>query len=223
MKLRIVTLLLCAVAVASAQLYPNKLAMIQSASFYMSDPRIQLELKLTPDQVQGVNTILGEHAETQRGISEKLAKAKDTQYGQIQSEMDKLDLATSDKLIAALNLTQKKRLKQIAYQENGAFALRNAAIAKEVGLAPAQRTKIETICQATSKSMDDVNAKMADEIVKVPNSGTKAGEDKKNAIAKKYIPVLDGMEAKAKKDILATLTPAQSKKWQSMLGKPFKV
>jgi len=221
MKTRLVFLFLSAVAAASAQLYPTKLAMIQSASFSMGETRIQFELKLSEDQVKSVTGILSEHATSQQGISDQLAKAKADQFAAIQAQMDKLDLTTSDKLIAALTLPQKTRLKQIAYQENGAFALRNAGVSKDVGLSADQRAKIEAICQSTTKSLDDVSGKMADEIQKVPAG--KGGDSKRNAIVKRYDPQLNKMEANAKSSILAVLTPAQRKKWQTMLGKPFKI
>lgn len=212
MKLPFVSALVFAAAILSAQLYPGHLGMVQSATFRLGDPGTRFELKLDPGQLSKIDGVLKSHAQEQLRLSQQMANANDAQG--IQKQMEKLDASTASKLLDLLSASQKTRLRQIALQENGAYALRNAGIAKEVGLTPEQRTKIEGISTATIKAMDDLSATMAEEAVKVPDK-------KKAAVFKRYQPKLDALEKKGKDSILALLTAPQKTKWQSLLGKPF--
>lgn len=229
MKLKLIPLLICAAAAASAQLYPAKLGMVQDASFHLGEPRVQIELKMSSAQVQSVVDLLNKHAEGQRGFGTQLNSAKPDQYGAIQRQMDALDGQTSSRLVGTLTVPQKKRLRQMALQANGPFAIRNISVAQDLALTPEQRQKVEAVAQTTIKTMDALSGKQADDIVKLPQpnpqdtKAVKTYESKKITIMKRYQPQLDQIEKKGKNGVLALLTPAQKTKWKTLLGKPFKL
>lgn len=212
---------LCLSLVASAQLYPSKLGVMGAVVFHLGEKRLQAELNMTDAQAESVQNILTAHGKEQARLSAKIQSAKSDQYAAIQAEMEKLESSTAAKLAEALNVDQRARAQQLALQEIGPFAMRNASIASKVGLSPDQRAKIEAIAQGTMKSLDELNAKMGSEL---EAAGTgKAGNAKRTKIVNSYDKKGKAIEHQGEIQVLGVLSAPQRTKWSSVLGRPFKL
>ncbi|MBN9504354.1 MAG: hypothetical protein BGO01_11950 [Armatimonadetes bacterium 55-13] len=229
MKIPTVIGLIAMAAIGASQLYAEKLGMVAKAAFHLNDFRYKTELKLSSTQVDKINSIFASHNSAQTGFSDALAKAKPDQYAGIVVKQEKLDQQTANQLLAVLSSVQKGRLEQLAYQETGPWALRNAALAGKLGLSAQQRASIESLAKATLATIDDLSAKMGEAIEKIPapktgdTKASKAYEKKVNAVASQYNPKIDAADEKGKTGVLAVLTAAQLSKWKGLLGKPFKL
>ena len=220
-KITLFTALLCISILSHAQLYPSKLGLMGSVVFHLGEKRLQAELNMTEAQADSVREILSNHGKEQARLSAKIQTAKSDQYAGIQAEMEKLESATAAKLSDALNVDQRARAQQLALQDVGPFALRNASVAAKVGLTPDQRTKVEVIAQATIKALDEMNAKMGAEL---EAAGTgKAGNAKRTKIVNSYDANGKIVEHKGEVQVLAILSAQQRAKWSAALGKPFRL
>jgi hypothetical protein len=111
------------------------------------------------------------------------------------------------KLKAILNETQWKRFSELRLQSEGVNALMREDVAKELGVTPDQKNKIQEVQRTSMESMRE--AMMA-----ARESGDMDREQ------------MQAMMEKSRKEtdakILAVLTDAQRSKWTAMQGKPFK-
>jgi hypothetical protein len=220
-KITLFAVLLCISVLSHAQLYPSKLGFMGSVVFHLGEKRLQAELNMSDSQAESVRGILADHGREQARLSTKIQSAKSDQYAGIQAEMEKLESATAAKLSATLTVDQRARAQQLALQDVGPFALRNASVASKVGLTPDQRSKIESIAQATVRSLDEMNAKMGAEL---EAAGTgKTGNAKRTKIVNSYDAKGKAVEHKGEIQVLALLSAQQRAKWSAALGKPFKL
>lgn len=99
-----------------------------------------------------------------------------------------------------LTKAQAARLEELGFQRQGAMAILRPDVGKKLGVT------------------DDQRKKMMDALQSLRPTPPKAGEQPK-------MPSRDEMRAmmsKANDKVLASLTADQKKRWQAMLGKPFK-
>lgn len=217
----IALILLMGVCALNAQLYPSPLGIVGSKVFHLGEPRVQFELKIESEQAKQIAKLLTEHNEAQVSISNQLGSAKPDQYGALQAKLADRERSSSKNLLSLLSISQLKRFKQIALQSEGPFAVRNIDVAKQVGLAPDQRAKIEAIAQTTLKALDELSAKMGSEIEAAPTG--KTGDKKRQAIVRSFEPKMKSAEMSGEAQVLAVLTPKQRAEWKKSLGVPFKL
>lgn len=202
-----------------AQLYPSKTGLLGSMALRLADPVFKTELKISEVQTQKI----GEHFKAlqaaQERSSEEASKAKPDQYEAIQKRLEKVELDSANKIISVLSQHQKGRLMEIALQDAGPFALRNADVARKIGLSNEQRIKINAVAAKTIATLDEIHAKMGSQLEAAPPG--KAGDAKRAAIVKSYEPRLKEIEKTSEAQVLATLTPAQLKNWKTALGVAF--
>lgn len=220
-RLLIGLIFLMGIGALSAQLYPSTLGIVGSKVFHLGEPRVQFELKIDSEQAKQIAKLLAEHNEAQVSISNQLGSAKPDQYGALQAKLAERERSSSKNLLSLLSISQLKRFKQIALQSEGPFALRNVDVAKQVGLAPDQRAKIEAIAQTTLKALDELSAKMGSDIEAAPTG--KSGDKKRQAIVRSYEPKMNAAEKSGEAQVLAVLTPKQKAEWKKSLGAPFKL
>lgn len=202
-----------------AQLYPSKLGISGAMSLRLSEPRWQSELKINEDQVKTIQSAFESLVAAQNEMSKAISKAKPDQYAAIQQKQEKAEQATVTKILSSLSATQKNRLLQIGLQDAGPFALRNADVAKKIGLTNDQRLKVNAIATKTIATLDEMHAKVGEQMAAAPQG--KTGDKKRTAIMKSFEPKLKQIETMAEKQVLSILTPAQAQSWKKALGTPF--
>lgn len=196
-----------AIALSSAQLYNRGRSLAESVAFRLVQPHVQIELGLTGRQKDAISKIL---SDSQRRI--RSAKGGD--------QVEKLERAAAKEILMTLNGTQMARVRQLAIQETGPFAMRDPSVANEVGLTPAQKSSIEAIARKTIKALDVLGTKVASQIDNLPKN---APEKRKQQIGNEYIKQSEQLESKAGAEVLALLSKVQRMKWSALQGKPFKL
>lgn len=143
-------------------------------------PDVQAELKLTAQQKQVLDKALIDY------------KKPDRTRGPEKSKRLKIADDTAKKTLTPAQLS---RLKQLAYQRQGGFAITSPPIAKALGITKAQEKKLADVRMA--------------------------GFSKFQAQPKGSKPD-PKITAEIKRNLVAVLTAAQLKKWRAILGRPFK-
>lgn len=156
---------------------------------------VQKELGLTEDQ----KTKIRQAQEKRQAAMQELRNLPPEERQQKIQELMRFNDLTD-----ALNDTQKKRLKELEYQWQGAMALNQQETAQAVGLTQEQRTKIAGIQEQMGQTLREA---MRD---------FQPGGDM-TEVRKK----MEDLRNKTEKEIEAVLTAEQKQKWQAMQGKPF--
>lgn len=217
---RILTLSLLFVAgAAMAQLYPSKLGISGSMSLRLSEPRWQSELKINDEQAKKIQSAFDSLVAAQNEMSAAISKAKPEQYAGIQLKQEKAEKESATKILSSLSAVQKNRLLQIGLQDAGPFALRNADVAKRIGLTNDQRLKVNAIATKTITTLNEMHAKVGEQMAAAPQG--KSGDKKRTSIMKSFEPKLKQIETMGEKQVLSILTPAQAQSWKKALGTPF--
>jgi vacuolar-type H+-ATPase subunit H len=177
------------------------------SSFLVFRGPVQEELKLSDEQKQKLDQEVEVRAKEGMQFFQKLEGADPEEREEELGEYRR----TVDAKIAAfvkttLNDEQRKRLRQIQLQAEGAFALGNPKIADEVILTDAQRMRFASVVQEFQKKLEPV-IKQAQ------------AEGNPEEIRPKAMKIRKEHEAK----IEAILTDAQKKRWAELLGKPFRI
>jgi len=208
MKLQFTFLVaILAIAFSSAQLYPRGRSLAESVAFRLVQPYVQIELGLTGRQKDGISKIL----------SNSQRKIQSARGGE---QVEKLERDAAKEILMTLNGTQMARVRQLAIQETGPFALRDPSVANEVGLTPTQKSSIEAVARKTIKALDTLGTKMASQIDNLPKN---APEKRKQQIGNEYIKESERIESKAGAEVIGLLSKAQKTKWSALQGKPFKL
>lgn len=202
-----------------AQLYPSKLGISGAMSLRLSEPRWQSELKINDEQAKKIQSAFDSLVASQNEMSKAISKAKPEQYAAIQLKQEKAEKESAARILSSLSATQKNRLLQIGLQDAGPFALRNADIAKKIGLTNDQRIKVNAIAVKTITTLDEMHGKVGEQMAAAPQG--KAGDKKRTAIMKSFEPKLKQIETMAEKQVLSILSPAQVQSWKKALGTPF--
>jgi hypothetical protein len=209
------------VCLASAQLYPTKMGLLQTTALRLGDTRVQIEVGLDEGQKGQVAKVMSGHSAKQVAISKQFSKAKPDQYAGLQAKLEGVEAATSKSLLNILNVGQRDRVLQLAIQNTGPFALRDPFVAQKVALNADQKAKVSAIIAKAVASMDELDAKLGTQLEAAPKG--KAGDKKRAAILKAFDPKQDAIENNAKAQILALLSKAQRESWKKAQGKPFKL
>lgn len=205
---------------AAAQLYPVKVGLTGTMSLRLSEPRYQMELKVDESQGKDISGVLQHLASVQESLSKEISRSKPDQYAAIQQRQEQAEIEAASKIIGLLTAPQRGRLMELALQETGPFAMRNAEVAKRIGLTNEQRTKLNAIAAKTIATQDELHAKLGAQLEAVPPG--KSGDKKREAIMKSFEPKLKQAETQAESQVLALLTATQKQAWKKALGAPFK-
>jgi hypothetical protein len=204
-------------------------SMLQQAAGYIASPNIAQELKLTVAQIAKRTQLLSDYDKKRSEIGSQLEKAP-ARSEYFQGELDKILLDVQNKLLGILTPPQTTRLKQLAIQQVGIYALSDPGVADDLGLTAAQKAKIASIRDSISKPEVEYQESLAQALASLPDPGTdpaaiRAYEEKQKGIVRSMKPkeaVYIAAKIKGEKDLLATLTPVQQKLWKGMKGKQFK-
>lgn len=203
-------------------------SLLQRSAQEIASPNIALDLGLTATQKTDRDKLFAEYQLKRDSVVPK-TDVKTDQADALNAEIAKLLVALDTKLLALLTEHQRSRLLQIAIQEQGVNALLDDAVAKQVGLTPAQRGKVKVIVDGVAQSLEEYQTAVGEALSKLPDPASdkkadiEAYEKKQVLIIQTLVPqkkIYENIKASGDKQVLALLTPVQRKKWDGMQGKP---
>ena len=223
------TILVLAVALnltplANAQFKPNDEAALPppsmiglpGASRYGTDPlhllqtaKVKKELKITDEQSAKLAKIAEKY---DREAASKLGKGRaDGLSAQaIRETGDKLIESSRQEVSTVLNAEQLNRLKQILLQVNGAEALQDKEVAKQVGLTAEESTKLQNLLAQTNDKLRGIigTARSSDpnQTQKIIGANTRSAEK---------------IDDHAQSQYLGVMTAEQKQKLEALRGAPF--
>ncbi|MDT7972332.1 MAG: hypothetical protein RRB24_05830 [Armatimonadota bacterium] len=162
----------------------------------LRSPQVQQELKLTDQQKQQLEQLGEQWREKMRGLRDLPPEERRQKGEGMRAEVEK-------QLATILNEQQMKRLKQIALQVEGYAALERPEIADQVGLTKEQRQKIRDILRQAGEKRREA---------------FQQGQGDRQAAFQRMREIRQWVDGEIEK----LLTPEQKKKWQELIGEPFK-
>ena len=193
---------------------PASMVGLPGANRYGTDPlhllqtgKVKQELKITDDQSAKLAQVAEKY---DQAAASKLGNVRmDVLTGsqkagkqqEIRETEDQLIETSRQEVSAILNADQLNRLKQILLQVNGAEALQDKEVAKQVGITPQETAKLQKLQVKT-------NAMLRNSVH--PNGQVDAD-----------ITAADKIDNQAKEQSLGSLTSEQKEKLDSLRGAPF--
>jgi Spy/CpxP family protein refolding chaperone len=162
----------------------------------LRSPQVQQELKLTDQQKQQLEQLGEQWREKMRGLRDLPPEERRQKVQGMRAEVEK-------QLSQILNEQQMKRLKQIALQVEGYAALERPEIADQVGLTKEQRQKIRDILRQADEKRREA---------------FQQGQGDRQAAFQRMREIRQWVDGEIEK----LLTAEQKKKWQELVGAPFK-
>jgi Spy/CpxP family protein refolding chaperone len=162
----------------------------------LRSPQVQQELKLTDQQRQRLEQLGEQWREKMRGLRDLPPEERRQKVEGMRAEVEK-------QLATILNEQQMKRLKQIALQVEGYAALERPEIADQVGLTKEQRQKIRDILRQAAEKRREA---------------FQQGQGDRQAAFQRMREIRQWVDGEIEK----LLTAEQKKKWQELVGAPFK-
>jgi Spy/CpxP family protein refolding chaperone len=166
------------------------------ALMLLTQPAVQQELKLSDEQIKKVGEALAQEREEFRKMRELPREEREHKFAEFFA-------ANRKQAKAIVTPEQAHRLRQIAWQQQGAMAFGNPRVAEALHLSDEQKEKIKTIRQETRDAARKVFGQ----------DPPAAREDARKAMEKLH------KDAAAK--MMALITPEQKEKWQALIGEPF--
>jgi Spy/CpxP family protein refolding chaperone len=162
----------------------------------LRNQQVQQELKLTDQQKQQLEQLGEQWREKMRGLRDLPPEERRQKVEGMRAEVEK-------QLSKVLNEQQMKRLKQIALQVEGYAALERPEVAEQVGLTKEQRQKIRDILRQAAEKRREA---------------FQQGQGDRQAVFQRMREIRQWVDGEIEK----LLTPEQKKKWQELVGAPFK-
>jgi Spy/CpxP family protein refolding chaperone len=201
---------------------PASMIRLPGASRYGTDPlhllqtaKVKQELKITDEQSAKIAKVADKY---DREAAAKLgnvrmeglsAQEKAAKEQEIREAGDKLIESSRQEISKILNPEQLDRLKQILLQVNGAEALQDKEVVKEVGITPEQSAKIQ--------KLQTQNSQMIQHSLGMAHNGGPG----QNQMAGANLRTADEMNNQAQEKSLGALTPEQQQKLEKLRGAPF--
>jgi type 1 glutamine amidotransferase len=167
-----------------------------SPAMLLGQESVRKELKLSAEQIKKVEEL----SDKMRAKMQDAFALEEPERGK---KLQELNQENDKALAAVLAPEQAKRLKQIAYQQQGTAALATAEVAKEIGLSDEQRKQIADINDETGRKTRELLQPGAK-----PDEATRAK--------------IEELRKAGSDKVLAVLTDAQRAAWKDLQGEPFK-
>ncbi len=225
------TLLLAVIGLVIAQ-GGDRGTVTQASIGLLSDAAIRKELKLTKEQETTVKTEFGKLNDAAKQIFSKRPKDQ-AEATAAQARLRSMQMSLVTRLQARLTSPQAKRLREIALQKAGPFAMLSPEIQAEMAINSGQVGKIKATQKWLVEQAGALQKKRNAEIQSIPRptdqkdrAAVNAYVEKVNALIKRVGPgdkkTLDGFKRSAEEKVMAALSATQRTKWKAMLGAPFK-
>lgn len=196
---------------------------LPGANRYGTDPlhllqttKVKQELKITEEQSSKLAKVADKY--DQQAASKLGSVQLDGLNGQEKAGKEKEIRDTGDKLIESsrqevssiLNADQLNRLKQILLQVNGADALQDKEVAKQVGITPEESAKIQKLQASTNVMLRNS--------LGAPHSGANQTQ---MSLGAANVKTADKINNQAQQQYMGALTPEQKEKLAKLSGAPF--
>jgi hypothetical protein len=201
---------------------PPSMVGLPGASRFGTDPlhllqtaKVKQELNITDDQsakLAKVTTKYDQEASSKLGNVQLQGLSGQQKVGkerEIRETGDKLIESSRQEVSSILNPDQLNRLKQILLQVNGAEALQDKEVAKEVGITPDEAAKIQKVHAETSS--------MLRQSLGMPKNGGTTQPQMLGA----NLRAADKINDQAQDQYLGALTSDQKQKLDKLRGAPF--
>jgi hypothetical protein len=174
-----------------------------------------VQLVSEADEVRAALAVTAEQEEKIETINDELREARREAFGgggggdfrAAQAEMEKLNQEASAKLAEVLDANQQKRLLGISIQVNGAAALSDPAVAKELEITDDQKTQLD---EARESNMDAAREAFQD---------LRDQELSQEEMREKFQEI----QQEGDKKLLAVLTSDQQAKLEQLKGEPVEI
>lgn len=201
----------------------------------LQDRSVQTELKVTEAQRQKLNRHATWHQGEIKKVEDAYRKANDGKAQPAPPPMDRigaLEQQLRTRILRDLTATQRKRLREISLQVAGLPAVMDEGIAKRIGLSASQLKTIRDRFAANNRQAEKIQADAIAPIRKKyenrkPKDQTEAQklqaeiQKEMEAAGKKVQPRLASLQQNWLDLVNRTMTPAQKKAWEGLLGRPF--
>ncbi|MGD9634205.1 MAG: hypothetical protein AB7G28_25550 [Pirellulales bacterium] len=161
-------------------------------------PDVQKELNMNDTQKTRVDEVNNQL----RNDRHELLGTTFESWSTVQPRMDELNNQASEKVNAVLEPAQRKRLQEIAVQQNGPRSLQDPEVVAELSLSPDQKTKLTEVVAENTKTFEAA-----------------FGESNWDTWRERSGQLAD----EADQRLLGVLTPEQQTKLDSLKGEPFEV
>ncbi len=168
----------------------------------LRNPQVQQELKITEEQRSKLEQLGEQLREKFRGLGQELRELSPEER---ENRLESLNAEVERELAKILNEQQLKRLKQISLQVEGYAALARPSVAKEIGLTEGQLRQIREILREAGEKRRTL-------FQQGPTGDPQARFQEMRKIR-------DWVDEQIGK----LLTEQQKKKWQQLIGEPFKI
>lgn len=213
---------------AAAQSAQERPSAIQAAVGMLNYKQIQAELKLTPAQVQKINSLRDQTRKVMQSLQQSSTPPTKAQADSAGAKVRSL----VDQAIAVLNTTQQTRLRQLAIQQFGIFAVVAKDVKGLVGITPDQEKRIRKVRDDADKKVSDLVQQRQLQLRSIPQPKNPNNKAEVEAYQKKVAQTAQSFESadkvtigkwqkEAEAQALAVLTAAQKTKWQQVQGPKF--
>jgi len=172
----------------------------------LSNKSVQDELKITADQKRQIDELNAKMREEMQAMRENMQSSGGDMQA-MRAAMEKMTAENQKKVDAILDEKQRGRLKEIRIQLDGARAILNPDVQKELGITAEQKAQID----AAQKANNELRQQMMEDM-------RGGGGDREQ---------MQAQMQKLNTDFLANLTKilttAQADKLKAMGGAPFKI
>jgi Spy/CpxP family protein refolding chaperone len=178
---------------------------ISSVQLVAESDEVRTALNVTPDQEEKIETINDELRDARREALDGGRGGGD--FRAAMEEMEKLNQEASGKLAEVLEDDQEKRLLGISIQVNGAAALNEPAVAKELEITDEQKTKLGEVRESNMEAARESFQELRDQDLSQDEMRDKMRE----------------IQQESDKKVLAVLTSDQQAKLEQLKGEPVEV
>jgi Spy/CpxP family protein refolding chaperone len=176
---------------------------ISSVQLLARSDEVRTALNVTPEQEEKIEVISDELGDAQREVYNN----REGDRRAAMEEIQKLNQEASAKLAEVLDADQQKRLLGISIQVNGAAALSDPAVAKELEITEDQKTKLDEARQSNMEAARDAFQELRDQELSQDEMRAKFQE----------------IQQEGDKKLLAVLTSDQQAKLEDLKGEPVEV
>jgi len=178
---------------------------ISSVQLVSQSDDVQAALKLNEEQTTAVDEINDQLRSERREAYNRRRDGSGDARREAREEMVKLNEKAAAKLAEVLDGEQQKRLMEISIQVNGAAALAEPAIAKELKVTKEQEAKLDEVRQSNMEAARETFADLRD-----------LSRDERSA-------KMQEIRTESDKNLLAVLTSEQQAQFESLKGEPVEV
>ncbi len=173
------------------------------------------ELKLSDEQLRKLRTLQAHQQAEMRRLTAGIGPNNFFKEGAaLPQKFEELARSAEKAVDGILTTEQRRRLREISWQQRGGFALNDPEVAEGLELTPAQRDQVQAIQANAAREMQALAADQMQALVQNPLAMPKAAE----AMHRKF----DEIGKHTGEKLLDLLTTEQRTRWKELTGKPFK-